>query len=577
MKNTGIGMDKKGPYLIAAWSALIFGIIEGVLLNISRMDPVILAPYKTSAHILWVSPLLDIFLFIVATPLFLLAIKIIGRWFTFDDLLVVYGIFSFGGAIAVISALKIIHPISAIIISLGLSTIIVRSLREKKLTALSFLNKNWYWIPVTIALLMIVVTSSEVAKEAWNYNKLPDARTGVPNVLIIVMDTVRYDRFNQEGESLTPNIDRIGSMGANFENAWPTTSWTLPSHGSILTSYNPEEHGADWPGLKLDEKYPTLAEYFANQGYVTGAFSGNSAWVTPEYLGRGFLRFDVYIYQDFIRRTSLGRILNKLVEPFGLHYAGYGKKAPASNDQFLGFLDDYPDRPFFALLNYMDVNQALHNKGLNHGFWEATPPVEEIVQAYDLALHTLDNQIGALLDNLEKRDILDDTLVFITSDHGESFGAEYSKDHNPEGHGTSLYVEQVRVPLFVIYRGHVAPDQRISTNVSLRQIPATIIQLLGLENSPFQASPLPLQAVWENTNNSFAEDILLTLNYNDHNIQSLVWDNWKYIHNVNDEQKKDELYDLIADPAEEFNLAGNHPAISDYREKLFLILGQSKP
>ena len=78
---------------------------------------------------------------------------------------------------------------------------------------------------------------------------------------------------------------------------------------------------------------------------MTGAFSGNSAWVTPEYLGRGFLRFDVYTPEDLIRRTAHGRKLDGLLKTLGYYAAGRGKKAPELNSQFLRFLDDYPGRP----------------------------------------------------------------------------------------------------------------------------------------------------------------------------------------------------------------------------------------
>ena len=131
-----------------------------------------------------------------------------------------------------------------------------------------------------ILLLALGVAGYEKASEMVRANCR--GRTGAPNVLVIVMDTVRYDSFvRSETGSLTPNLDRIATQGVRFENVWSSSSWTLPSQASILTGLYPDQHGADWPRLKLDAGQPTLAAFFSRQGYAAGAFSGNSAWIAP--------------------------------------------------------------------------------------------------------------------------------------------------------------------------------------------------------------------------------------------------------------------------------------------------------
>src|SRR5207344_2297750 len=105
-----------------------------------------------------------------------------------------------------------------------------------------------------------------------------------------------------------------------------------------------------------------------------------------------------------------GRLLWQL----GFHSAGRGKKAPQVNTEFLKFLDNYPDRPFFAYLCYMDVNQAFHHRQLNRAFWEPISSVHEVMEAYEQGLKTLDQQIDDLLAELAKRDILNKTLLIIT-------------------------------------------------------------------------------------------------------------------------------------------------------------------
>jgi arylsulfatase A-like enzyme len=414
----------------------------------------------------------------------------------------------------------------------------------------------------------------ETAAPSPPTTRTPSAAT--PNVLVIVLDTLRYDRFTRPAEqSLTPNLDRLTENGVRFENAWATSSWSLPAQASILTGRYAHEHGADWPGLRLDGQHPTLAEFFARQGYVTGAFSGNASWVSPEYLGRGFLRFDVYLIEDLLRRTAHGRTVDRVLQEVGYHYAGRGKKAPTLNGQFLQFLGDYRGRPFFAYLCYMDVNQGFHARRFNT-YFRKLAPTHEVIEAYDLALRELDAQVGILFTELERRSLLENTLVIITSDHGESFGAEGTDDHDPSGHGTSLYPEQLQVPLFVVYAARLPPGRRVRHTVSIRAIPAMITRLLGLERSPFGGSPLPL-----------AEDppgapedktaVLATLNYDDHKLQSVVRDHWQYIRNLRDPRGGEELYDLAADPLAKVNLGWDHPLIDPMRELLQQSLASKTP
>jgi arylsulfatase A-like enzyme len=366
-------------------------------------------------------------------------------------------------------------------------------------------------------------------------------------------------------------LDQITAKGVSFENAWSTTSWSLPSQASILTGRYSHEHGSDWPRLELEEKYPTLGEFFSRRGYVTGAFSGNASWVTPEYLGRGFLRFDVYKLEDILRRTAYGRVVGRSLWEIGYHYAGRGKKAPEVNAEFLKFLDDYPGRPFFAYLCYMDVNQAFNNRRLNRGFWTAAPSVREVVEAYDQGLNILDRQVGDLLTELEQRDVLKNTLLIIVSDHGESFGARSPDDHDPSGHGTSLYPEQTKVPLFVVYPDKIPGGRKTKAGVSLRQIPKTITQVLGIADSPFVGQALPIDAGDKNASDHEAP-VLATLEYDNQRVQSVIRRPWQYINNLKDPVDGEELYDLVEDPLAKRNLKASHSIARQLREILKKLL-----
>ncbi len=552
---------KSDVFVVVAWAATIFGLLEGVVLCISRVDPLIHAAHKVSTSILWVAPLVDLPLFLLVAVALFVGLRLAWKRLGTRSLLIAYGLFVFLGIYTVVSAPRKIQPIGAAVFSLGVAVAFCRKLKssEERLTA--YLRRRLVWMPLLIVAASLGVFGFQRFQEAWWVRSLPPAPAGATNVLIVVLDTVRADRFAGFAQSsLTPNLNQLAAEGVSLENAWSTTSWSLPSQASILTGHYPHEHGADWPSLRLGKKYPTLGGFLAARGYVTGAFSGNAAWVTPEYLGRGFLRFDVYQLEDLARRTVHGRKIDKLLEKVGYHSAGRGKKAPKLNAQFLRFLDDYRGRPFFAYLCYMDVNQAFHDRKLNHGDPKQVP-AQAIIEAYDRALIVLDAQIGELFSELRRRGLLENTLVVVTSDHGESFGGDETNDHNPEGHGTSLYREQAAVPLFVIYPGKVPAGRRSSRSVSIYQIPATITRLLGLVDSPFPGEPLSVSWEQEGAPEQRNSSLLAELRDLDAKTiaQSVVNGHWQYIHHPNDMKqirKGEALYDFAADPLEKENLAG---------------------
>jgi arylsulfatase A-like enzyme len=563
-------MRKSDLFLIAAWTATIFGFAEGIVQCITRFYPAIFASYKVSPQVLWAAPVLNLLLFLpAAAGLKILAIYT-HRWFDPSSLLTAYGCFIFLGVFPVITASGVIHPLASVILSAGFASFAWHKLRgyENQLTA--YFRRRLIWVPVLLVAAGFGVTGYERLMETWHLHQLPPAVPGRSNVLLIVLDTVRYDSFARPSEkSLTPKLDLFVSKGVRFDNAWSTSSWSLPSQASILTGLYPHEHGADWPKFRLSEKYPTVAEFFARHGYVTGAFSGNAAWITPEYLGRGFLRFEVYIQENLFRRTVYGRIIGLALGKVGYNDAGRGKKAPQLNEQFLKFIDDHQSRPFFAYLCYMDVNQYFHDRRFNTRFLKQAP-MAEVLQAYEQGLKVLDEQIGDLIAELERRRVLENTLVVVTSDHGESFAAAAINDHEPPGHGTSLYVEQVKVPLFVIFPGKLSGGQKVNRTVSIRAIPGAITRLVGLSDAPFHDEPLVSLQRRESSWKDSDPSVLATLNYDNRNQQTVIFDPWQYIKDLNSshENKQEELYDLSADPAARNNLAPNHSALLMLRGRL---------
>jgi arylsulfatase A-like enzyme len=220
----------------------------------------------------------------------------------------------------------------------------------------------------------------------------------------------------------------------------------------------------------------------------------------------------------------------------------------------------------------MDVNQAFHHRKLNRGFWTTAPSQHEVIAAYDEGLKILDRQIGDLFGELARRRILNNSLVIITSDHGESFGAQSIHDHDPAGHGTSLYPEQTRVPLFVIYPDKIPNGRKVKLTVSLRDIPKTITQILSMGDSPFVGQALPITLESINALEHYGAHVLATLNYDNQEVQSVIMHPWQYIKNRKVPGNGEELYDLVEDPTAKKNLKANASLSRQFRALLQKLL-----
>jgi len=573
-------LKKSDIFVVAGWTTLVTSLLEGGIWVWTRAYPALNAAHKVTPDVLWFAPILNLaFSFLLCLAL-LPVVSLLAKKFGARTWRGVYGLFLTLGIYLAITAPQMIHQLGALAMSLGLAIVLCRQLqgREEWMTVRL---RRWAWcVPAILLLVWLGVRAQDRIMEFDRSGALPASDPKAPNVLILMMDTVRADRFlPHRAQSLTPNFDRLAAAGVRFDNAWSTTSWSLPSQISILTGLYPHEHEGDWPTVKMSQRYPTLPELFLQRGYVTGAFSGNAAWVTPEYMGRGFLRFRVYILEDLFRRTTLGRKFDKLLEKVGYHSAGRGKKAPQVNSEFIQFLQDYPERPFFAYLCYMDVNQEMHESRMNQH-----RPMPQVVKDYDAALTRLDARIGEMLAALQKLGRLENTLIIITSDHGESFGQKDTEDHDPAGHGSSLYREQSAVPLAVYYPGRIPAGLTSMRTVSIREIPATIMDLLGWKNSPFTGESL--SRAWQPPDSMDAANpaVFAELRHLDgKEIQASAFhDAWQFLDTPRDFQqlkKGEELFDLSVDAMSKTNLTDQplaQPVLTELRERLRVFHNSSK-
>lgn len=318
-------------------------------------------------------------------------------------------------------------------------------------------------------------------------SRLPDARPEARNIVLIILDTVRARNMSLYGyeRATTPYLDRLAASSTVFDRAYSPSSWTLPTHASIFTGLQPHDLSANWI-TPLDDDAPTLAEVFVSRGYRTAGFVANQNYAGPQTgLDRGFSHYDA---RHLHSRTVLGAsMLGRLLLLGGWEAWSWPdlqrKPGRAVTGQFLDWLPESDDRPFFAFLNYFDAHDPYDppDPFADH-FANDTPPVRPVhgprrphlqaaIRGYDASIAALDEEVRRLMSGLSRRGLLESTVIVVTSDHGEEFAEKGMMTH-----GNNLNASVLHVPLLV-----VLPDRQVGTRVprpvSLRDLAVTLLEL----------------------------------------------------------------------------------------------------
>jgi arylsulfatase A-like enzyme len=440
---------------------------------------------------------------------------------------------------------------ASLLLSGGLAVQSARLVRAQERNVLRFASVVTPLLAGAVVLLALATSGARVWAERRLTASLPPPPSGGRNLLLIVWDTVRAANLSTYGygRQTTPNLERWAERGVRFEHAFATSSWTLPSHASLFTGRWPHELSAGWKS-PLDATHPTLAGQLGHLGYDTAGFVANLDFCGSETgLGRGFAHYEDYplgALEVFTRYTGLGRRIDRVsiamvgdllsarrrgaASPLIPLSKEHAKSAADIERDFLTWFSwQHPrGRPFFAFLNYNDAHSPYEVPGDSAPGFGARPAswhdrlvlqqwnildkmklpyrdVQMAIDLYDDSIAYLDRRLGALLTELERRGVLENTVVVVTSDHGEHLG-----DHGLFFHGCSLYRQVVEVPLVVIGPNRVPAGRRVADPVSLRDLPATVLDLVGLDS----AGSFPgrsLTRFWEpnNLQSNPALDILL--------------------------------------------------------------------
>jgi arylsulfatase A-like enzyme len=614
---------------LSAWCGLVAGLLEvaAILLRKRLFDADQIL--KLSHHFIWLIPVANLCIFIALAVIGSAVVLIWphrGRWL-FTRVLAAFTLLP-----ALLAALPKIYTTALVLMAAGIAVRIVPIIERYRWRFPTFLVAGFPLSLTIVAILAGSVWYRDHSKQvAENARPLPPPSS--PNVLLLVLDTVAasHASINGYNRPTTNTLNELAPRGIRFDCARSTSSWTLPSHASMFTGRWLHELSLGWL-TPFDNQKPTIAEFLGNHGYATAGFIANTSFCgSGSGLSRGFTHYEDYIFPNLTALKTcvmVSRALDnyEVVIYFTkdiLRYIGCfdavefihesldsnRKDAAEVNRELLDWLStrDQPDRPFFAFLNYFDAHYRYvlkpgrlrrfgaepddNYKQILIDHWQdmdktAVSPtgVAFASDAYDDCIADLDEQVGKLIDTLDRRGIFEHTWLIVVSDHGESFGEHPSIFC----HGSSLFDTEVRVPLLIIppSKMKTASGLAIRDPVSLRDIAATVVDMAGLTpGSSFPGDSLT--RFWKNpspASGGVQPASLSELVPNDPNNRnywglpaplppraSLKDSEWSYMRR--EVEVGEQLYHLTDDAREQHNLARD-PSVQDTLRRLRASLDQ---
>jgi arylsulfatase A-like enzyme len=423
----------------------------------------------------------------------------------------------------------------------------------------------------------------------------------LPNVIVVVMDTVRADHLSLYGyeHPTSPQLAEFAERAYVFRRAIANSDWSLPSHATLFTGLLPHQHGAhtviasiqdgrgrgDEVGWIAQQPLPpsrkTIADRLREVGYETGLIAANHAWLADDW---GLVRGFHYVENEPRSLVAFDPFCGAYLrhQPIDALDALYERstRPELSADEIVGqatdFLGRQRGRSFFLVLNFMDA----HAPYLSAMRADAVPEIRERfrgarwsaanLEAYDRSIAFLDDQLGRFFGELKARGLFEDSLIVVTADHGERFG--------PSGigwHGDDLSQSTLHIPL-LIKMPRQAKGERVERWAQLADVPPTILAAAGLPiPREFFGSPLGRQSravIAENylssggtggdTLRSHGPPRFVSMEILDEKLptQWALFDGpWKLVRNADG---RDLLYDLSDDPSESENLAARRPEIA---------------
>lgn len=489
---------------LALWFGLITGLGVAVLTAIKKflLDQVTLI----TPQVVWIGPVTFVLLALPVAGLLIL----LARWFPRRiGLRTIVFVLAAGGSLAGLMTWSTeLHDAAVAVLAGGIGTQFARFAHRRPDTFFRFVRLTSAAMIGTVILLAAGANAGERIREARAVAALPQAEAGAPNVLLIILDTVRSWNLSLYGypRPTTPRLQQFAQQAITFDQAMAPTSWTLPSHASMFTGRRVEELSAGWKD-PLDRAHPTIAEFLRARGYRTGGVTGNFFYGNSEWgIDRGFLHwkdYDVSVGHALLATFPGLRFVKWLEregyeERFGFYRINGRRIAPDVRRDLLRWVERDRERPWFAFVNFYDAHDpyvapddflarmrevprplgppARNAAGrlLQHVRPARVVALSRDIDDYDASIAYLDDQVGRMLDEFAARGLLDNTLVIIASDHGEEF-----MEHGRVYHGESLYMPSLHVPLLLRLPDGAGAGTRVLEPVPIAAIAATIADVVS--------------------------------------------------------------------------------------------------
>jgi arylsulfatase A-like enzyme/Tfp pilus assembly protein PilF len=353
----------------------------------------------------------------------------------------------------------------------------------------------------------------------------------IKHVILISIDTLRADYVSayQQGNAQTPHLDKLAEEGMLFNRCIAQTPLTLPSHASMLSGTYPLHHLVrDNGGLQVPQQLDLVSEVLNKEGFKTSAFIAAYVLHSKWGMNQGF---DTYSDDfDLTKYKLTGTELEK--------------RADVVLADAQTWIAQHKSESFFSFIHLFDP----------HADYAPPAPYDKKYpdNPYAGEVEYVDEQLGKFFQFLKTQGIYDDTLIIVTSDHGEGLW-----DHGERSHGFFVYESTVHVPL-IIRAPYSFPAKRQKRVVELVDIAPTILDFLGfnIPNSYQGESLLPLildpDTKEFKKNVAYAESFYTRLHLGWSHLQAIYKDDWKYIR-----APKEELYNIKEDGAEKNNIASS--------------------
>lgn len=393
-----------------------------------------------------------------------------------------------------------------------------------------------------------------------------------PNLIVVLVDTLRADHLSYHGygRETSPHLDRFAAESTAFLNHYSHASRTGPSVASLFTGLYPRSHGVlnplearDAKGI-LSERQTTLAEILERHGYSSHGIVTNIN-VSPRFgFDQGFAS-----YASLERSSRIDIADLELTAPFFLYLHYMEPHSPYNAPD--------PFRNTWTDPNYQGPVTGRHRQLDHIVAGELVPDAEDqsqLTALYDQEIRHFDDQFAKLLETLESRALLENTLLLVTADHGEELF-----DHGSVLHGYTLYEEQLRVP-FILRDPRNENPTRLSAITRQVDVLPTLLELMGISyDGTIQGRSLVPLISGEGGDPAKDSGVFAQTRLNAVKTvksRSLLADGWKLI--VNDlPEPGHELYHIPTDPEEQHNVATSNAAMARKMRQRLRDLIQSLP